>query len=58
MENIDYGADVVLSVLLPEERAREFTERVVDVSAGTVEPLEAGEQFKDVPWREPKQSNP
>ena len=53
VENIDYGADVVLSVLLPEERAQEFTARVVDVSAGTVEPLEAGEQFKAVPWREP-----
>ena len=53
VENIDYGADVVLSVLLPEERARAFAERVVDVTAGTVEPLEAGDQFKDVPWREP-----
>ena len=53
VENIDYGADVVLSVLLPEERARAFADRVVDVTAGTVEPLEAGEQFKDVPWREP-----
>ena len=24
---------------------------VLDVTAGTVEVLEAGEQFKDVPWR-------
>ena len=54
VENIDYGADVVLSVLLPEERAEDFTARVVDVSAGTVEPLVAGEQFKDVPFKEPK----
>ena len=54
VENIDYGADVVLSVLLPEERAEEFNARIVDVSAGTVEPLEAGEQFKDVPFKEPK----
>ena len=54
VENIDYGADVVLSVLLPEERAEEFIVRIVDVTAGTVEPLVSGEQFKDVPFREPK----
>lgn len=53
VENIDYGADVVLSALLPEERAQAFRERVVEVTAGTVEPLEAGEQFKDVPLRPP-----
>ena len=35
----------------PEERAEEFAARVLDVSAGTVEVLEAGERFKDVPWR-------
>ena len=54
VENIDYGADVVLSVLLPEERAQNFTERIVDVSAGTLEPLVSGEQFKDVPFKEAK----
>ena len=51
VENVDYGADVVLSVLLPEEKAAEFAAHVLDVTAGTVEVLEAGEQFKDVPWR-------
>ena len=49
VENVDYGADVVLSALLPEERAAEFSAHVLDISAGTVEVLEAGEQFKDVP---------
>ena len=56
VENIDYGADVVLSALLPEEQAQAFRERIVDVSAGTVEPLEAGEQFKDVPLRPAEQT--
>lgn len=51
VENTDYGADVVLSVLLPEERAQAFLERITDVSAGTVGPLEAGESFRDVPWK-------
>ena len=49
VENVDYGADVVLSSLLPEERAEEFSAHILDISAGTVEVLEAGEAFKDVP---------
>lgn len=56
VEHVDYGADVVLSVLLPEERARDFAAHVLDVSSGTVEALEAGERFQDVPWREPVKS--
>ena len=51
VENVDYGADVVLSALLPEERAEEFAAHILDVSAGTIEVLEAGEEFKDVPWK-------
>ncbi len=52
IENVDYGADVVLSALLPEERAAEFAAHILDVSAGAIEVLEAGEEFKDVPWKE------
>ena len=51
IENVDYGADVVLSALLPEEKAADFAAHILDMSAGTIEVLEAGEQFKDVPWR-------
>lgn len=51
VEQVDYGAGVVLSALLPEERAAEFAARLVEVSAGTVEALETGETFKAVPWR-------
>ena len=51
VEGVDYGSDVVLSALLPEERAEEFAAHVLDATAGTVEVLEAGEQLKDVPWR-------
>ena len=51
VEDVDYGADVVLSALLPEERAEEFAAHILDVSAGAIEVLEAGEQFKDVPWK-------
>ena len=51
VENVDYGADVVLSALLPEEKAADFAAHILDTSAGTVEVLEAGEEFKDVPWK-------
>ena len=53
VENVDYGADVLMSVLIPEERAAQFAAHLLDASAGTIEALEAGEQLKDVPWREP-----
>ncbi len=53
VEHVDYGADVLLSALIPEERAGQFAAHILDASAGTIAVLEAGEQFKDVPWREP-----
>ena len=56
VENVDYGADVVLSALLREERAADFAAHILDVTAGTVEVLEDGERFKDVPWREAVQA--
>ena len=52
VEQVDYAADVLLSILIPEERSAAFSAHILDVSAGTVEALEAGEQLKDVPWRE------
>ena len=54
VENVDDGADVVLSALLPDEGAADFAAHLLDVSAGTVEALEAGEQFRDVPWKSAK----
>jgi len=54
VEKVDYGADVLLSVLIPEERSASFAAHLLDASAGTVEALETGEQLKDVPWREPE----
>ena len=45
-ENADYGADVVLSVLIPAERAAQFAAHVLDASAGTVRAEETGEVFR------------
>ncbi len=52
VEHVDYGVDVVLSVLVPEERAEAFAACLRDASAGTVEALEAGEVFRAVPLTE------
>lgn len=48
----DYGADVCFTVLLPEERAQEILDAVLDLSAGQIEGIVSGERFQDVPWRE------
>ena len=53
VENVDYGADVVLSCLLPEERAEDFAARILDISAGTIQVLTAGESMQAVPFRQP-----
>lgn len=49
VENVDYGADVLLSVLIPEECSQMFAAHLLDASAGTIEALEAGEAFRAVP---------
>ena len=56
VKEVDYGSDVVLSVLLPEERGEAFAARILDRSAGTVEALVAGEAFQDAPWRPARES--
>lgn len=51
VEHVDYGADVLLSVLIPEERAAHFTDHLRDASAGKIEALETGEAFRAVPLK-------
>ncbi len=50
---VEYGADVRIHALLPEERAEEFRAQVVEASAGTVTAEVEGERFQDVPWKAP-----
>ena len=51
VEQVDYGTDVLLSVLIPEETAAQFAAHLLDASAGTVTVLEAGEDFRAVPLK-------
>lgn len=48
-EHVDYGADVLLSVLIPAERAARFAAHLLDASAGTIQVLESGEVLRAAP---------
>ena len=47
--DMDYGAEVTLRVLLPEERAEEFSARVFDLSAGKIKVQITGESLRPAP---------
>ncbi len=46
IEDIDFGADVMITAILPENRAEDFAARIVDVTAGAVTPETIGEEFR------------
>ena len=46
---LDYGAEVTLRMLLPEERAEEFKARVYDISAGKIKIRIDGESLRPAP---------
>ena len=49
VESADFGADVVLTVLLPSEDVAAFREAVTELSAGTVEVLVDDQRFQPGP---------
>ena len=49
VEGLDYGAEVTLRALLPEERAEEFSARVFDLSAGKIKVQITGESLRPAP---------
>lgn len=55
IQDTEYGADILLTVLVPEERSQEYAARILDFTAGTVETLVEGEVFQPVPIRPPVQ---
>lgn len=48
IENIDYGAEVVIEALLPASRAEEFNARLIDMTAGTLAAEVTGECYRAV----------
>ena len=52
VSEVAYGAAVTLRVLVPEELAESFRDRIFDLSAGSVEVRYTGECFRAVPLQE------
>ncbi len=51
LETAEYGADIALSVLAPEEEAESFSARISDVTAGAVRFLPREEVYRAFPVR-------
>ena len=49
IENTDFGADVSFDLLLPEAQVEPFLERVLDLSAGTIEGLAGDNVYRAYP---------
>ena len=49
VDGMDYGADVTLHLLLPEEAAETCEDQLRDISAGTAQAVAAGETLRAVP---------
>ena len=45
----DFGAEVELELLFPEAKTREFLDRLTDMTAGTVESMEIGQEYRAFP---------
>ena len=45
----DFGAEVELELLFPQEKTNEFLERLMDLTSGTVEGMEIGQEYRAFP---------
>ena len=45
----DFGAEVELELLFPEAKTQEFLDRLTDLTAGTVESMEIGQEYRAFP---------
>ena len=48
INEIEYGADVTIMAMIPEEKADAFSARIFDMTGGTVETVPLGEAFRPV----------
>ena len=48
----DFGAEVDLEILMPEAQAQPFLDRLIDMSAGTLEGMETGQEYRAFPLNE------
>lgn len=53
IEDTDYGADIMLTVLMPEGSTQAYLERLTELSAGTIEGEKLEQVFRGVAVKEP-----
>ena len=49
IRNTDFGAEVELELLFPEAQTQSFLDRLTDMTAGTVEAMEIGQEYRAFP---------
>ena len=52
----DFGAEVELEVLIARDKTQEFIEKLTDMTAGTVEVLEIGQEYRAFPIKGKEES--
>ena len=50
IRNTDFGAEVELELLFPEAQTQRFLDRLIDMTAGTVEAMEIGQEYRAFPF--------
>lgn len=51
IQDTEYGADILLTVLVPEADGERYSAMLVDLTAGEVEPIVDGEEFQPIQIR-------
>ena len=49
IRDTQFGAEVELELLFPEARVQPFLEKITDMTAGTVEGMETGQEYRAFP---------
>lgn len=49
LRDTQFGAEVELEILLPEAKTQSFLDRITDMTAGTVQALETGKEYRAFP---------
>ncbi len=49
IRSTEFGAEVDLEILMPEAQAQPFLDRLIDLSAATVEGMETGKEYRAFP---------
>lgn len=60
ISNTEFGAEVELEIMVPEAKMQPFLDRITDMTAGTVEGMETGKEYRAFPitGTEEQEDNP